>query len=283
MDACPYYSDLDDKTFLITGVAPGNIGEAICNALLATNARIVAQIRYKDVEQVALRLQLDVSASQLVVYDYDPLVARPDWYYEDGEHLFDILRERVASMGIADNGIAGLVNCIGSVSLQQAKRLEHRQIWTETQLNYLLPFVLMKQFYKYHLCYPQTQRAIVNITSIGAQKAFSGYCAYNAAKAALEIASRTCAREWADNDAGMRVNCIAPGPVEGPLQDHLISQAAWQSSCDEVTTRMKMTERIPQWRFAQAEDIAAAVVFLLSSVSRHITGATLRIDGGQLT
>jgi NAD(P)-dependent dehydrogenase (short-subunit alcohol dehydrogenase family) len=106
--------------------------------------------------------------------------------------------------------------------------------------------------------------AIVNVSSVAARGTplLSGY---GAAKAALESFGRTMAMEWGLR--GIRVNAVAPGTIKTPR--------AGQSDLAEEATRS-----IPLGRRGEPDDIANAVVFLLSDLASYITGQTLVVDGG---
>jgi pteridine reductase len=103
---------------------------------------------------------------------------------------------------------------------------------------------------------------IVNITDVGAQKAWSRYPSYTVSKAALESLTRVLARALAP---AIRVNAIAPGLV---LQSDVVPDQEWQ----------RLINRIPLKRPAQPEEVASALVFLLQN--EYITGQTIVVDGG---
>jgi pteridine reductase len=103
---------------------------------------------------------------------------------------------------------------------------------------------------------------IVNVTDVGAQKAWSRYPSYTVSKAGLEALTRVLARAFAPL---VRVNAIAPGLV---LQSGLVTPEEWS----------RLVERIPLKRPAKKEEIASALEFLLKN--EYITGQTLVIDGG---
>ena len=103
---------------------------------------------------------------------------------------------------------------------------------------------------------------IVNITDVGAHKAWSRFPSYTVSKAALESLTRVLARALAP---GIRVNAIAPGLV---LQSDIVSDEEWR----------RLLNRVPLKRAAQAEEIASALEFLLKN--EYITGQTIVVDGG---
>jgi len=103
---------------------------------------------------------------------------------------------------------------------------------------------------------------IVNVTDVGAQKAWSGFPAYTVSKAGLESLTRLLARSLAPS---IRVNAIAPGLV---LPSEYVSQEEWK----------RLVERLPLKRPASLDEIASALEFLLEN--EYITGQTIVVDGG---
>ncbi len=103
---------------------------------------------------------------------------------------------------------------------------------------------------------------IINITDVGAQKAWSRYPSYTVSKAALESLTKILARALAPQ---IRVNAIAPGFV---LQSDIVTDEEWQ----------RLINRIPLKRPARTEELASALEFLVKN--EYITGQTIVVDGG---
>ncbi len=91
-----------------------------------------------------------------------------------------------------------------------------------------------------------------------------------AAKAGVLALTRTLAVEWAD--AGIRVNAIAPGPVE--------TRGAGSRLWDSDEARASIAEKLPMGRFGSEREVAEAATFLVSAASSYITGTMLPVDGG---
>jgi NAD(P)-dependent dehydrogenase (short-subunit alcohol dehydrogenase family) len=116
--------------------------------------------------------------------------------------------------------------------------------------------------------------AIVNMGSSTARHdTITGGAAYMASKAGVEALTRSLALQVAP--FGIRANTIAPGIIETPLSFRQ------QERGDAASFFAEFAARIPLGRVGQPEDVAAAVAFLASGEARHVTGATLLIDGGQ--
>ena len=103
---------------------------------------------------------------------------------------------------------------------------------------------------------------IVNVTDVGALKAWSGFPAYTVSKAGLESLTRVLARSLAPR---IRVNAIAPGLV---LPSPYVSEAEWK----------RLVEHLPLKRPASVDEITSALEFLLEN--EYITGQTIIVDGG---
>jgi pteridine reductase len=103
---------------------------------------------------------------------------------------------------------------------------------------------------------------IVNITDVGAQKAWSRYPSYTVSKAALESLTKILARALAPK---IRVNAIAPGFV---LQSDIVPAEEWE----------RLISRVPLKRPARSEEVASALEFLIKN--EYITGQTIVVDGG---
>jgi NAD(P)-dependent dehydrogenase (short-subunit alcohol dehydrogenase family) len=110
--------------------------------------------------------------------------------------------------------------------------------------------------------------SVVTISSGSPRKTTSAMVAYASAKAALNAITRTIAADLAGK--GVRVNAVSPGLVRTTA-----TRSIWEADAGAAAG-----SNLPLGRLTEAEDIAAAVCFLLSDDARQITGITLDVDGG---
>lgn len=109
---------------------------------------------------------------------------------------------------------------------------------------------------------------IVNVASISGQRGGQGRAAYGAAKAGVILLTKVMAVEL--SPLGVRVNAVAPGPVDTDQSRETHTPA----------TRQAYYDRIPSRRYGEREEIAAAVLFLASAESSFVSGHILNVDGG---
>ncbi len=125
--------------------------------------------------------------------------------------------------------------------------------------------------------------SIVNISSIAALRPTPHAAAYGAGKAAVAHLTQTVAAHCASKKLAIRCNSVHPGFVRTPLWDRgaadLARRHGW--SVERIVADAKAG--IPLGDFTQPEDVAAAVCFLASDDSRHITGDKMIVDGGVVT
>lgn len=116
----------------------------------------------------------------------------------------------------------------------------------------------------------QRSGVIVNVSSTNDTVATRGCTAYAVAKGGVRMLTRQMALELAPD--GVRVNSVAPGMVESRFNREMLQDPQFVAEARAL---------IPAARFATADDVAAAVVFLASDGASFINGATLRVDGGK--
>ncbi len=110
--------------------------------------------------------------------------------------------------------------------------------------------------------------SIINVSSISGKVGNPGQTNYSAAKAGMVGLTKAAAKEV--GFAGVRVNAIQPGLIQSQMVDAM----------PEDVKKSRLTE-IPLGRFGEPEEVADAVVFLASDMSRYITGTVIEISGGR--
>lgn len=116
--------------------------------------------------------------------------------------------------------------------------------------------------------------AIVNLSSGAGLVPLKHRSAYSASKAGLQMFSKSLAMELAE--AGIRVNCVCPGAVETPLFRSSISAGE-----EEAAQLQAVRSRYALQRIADPDEIAAAILWLLSDEASYVTGVALAVDGGR--
>ena len=154
--------------------------------------------------------------------------------------------------------LSTVVNSAAIMPVGNPRDLELQDWDSALDLNLRAPFLIAQQAAK-----RMTEGGlIVNITDIGAQKAWSRYPSYTVSKAGLESLTKMLARSLAPD---IRVNAIAPGLV---LPSDVVTPEKWQ----------QLIEKLPLKRAATLDEITSSLEFLIKN--EYITGQTIVVDGG---
>jgi pteridine reductase len=165
---------------------------------------------------------------------------------------------QISSLFLEVESLSVLVNSAAFMPGGNTESLSLENWNTSLDLNLRAPFLLAQECAK-----KMTEGGlIVNITDVGAQKAWSRFPSYTVSKAALESLTKILARAFAPR---IRVNAIAPGFV---LQSDIVPAEEWE----------RLINRVPLKRPARSEEITSALEFLLKN--EYITGQTIVVDGG---
>lgn len=187
-------------------------------------------------------------------------------------HVGDVARDDdmtafVDAAAAAHGGIDVVVNNAGLMIEGRAGDVTPAQFRHVLDVN-LVAYYALARAARPHL---QTRRGVVvNVGSMFGALGVPAAASYCASKAGVEGLTRALAAEWARD--GIRVLAVAPGYV---LSE--ISRAA----LEDPQMGKRIVSRIPLRRYAQPEEIASLVAFLVSPKSTFITGETFVIDGGQ--
>ena len=225
---------------LVTGAAH-RLGKIF--ALTLARAGYDILLHYHSAENEALKTQSEIeSIGGRVILSQADLI--------DPAQISSLVSE-VESLSV-------LVNSAAFMPRGNTESLSIENWDASLDLNLRAPFLLAQECAK-----KMTEGGlIVNITDVGAQKAWSRYPSYTVSKAALESLTKILARALAPK---IRVNAIAPGFV---LQSDIVSVEEWE----------RLINRVPLQRPAHNEEIASALEFLLKN--EYVTGQTIVVDGG---
>ena len=240
---------------LITGALTG-IGRATALAFAHEGARIVVSGR-RDKEGNAL-------ASELRTQGVEAAFVRADVRHEDDvRSLVDHAVARFGRLDVAVNN-AGTEGKPGPVTEQSAD--SYAATFDTNVLGTLLSL-------KHELRVMQAQGggSIVNLSSTVGQKAAPGASVYTASKHAVEGLTKSAALEGAA--FGVRVNAVAPGPVETGMLNRFTGSADRKAG---------LIAGVPLKRAGRPEEIAQAIVFLTSDEASFITGQIIGVDGGKM-
>jgi 3-oxoacyl-[acyl-carrier protein] reductase len=247
---------LQGRVVIVAGAAGGGIGTTVTRLVAQSGATVVAVSRSQEnLDQHVGPLVNEEGLSVL------PVVA--DVSTDDG------VSAALASVREAQGDLYGLVNVAGGAdpSTWMPSTRVTRRDWRELFTRNLETMFFMSQAVAAELRRGNRPGSIVSISSISGMNTAPFHIAYGTAKAAIAAVTRTMALELAPHD--IRVNAVAPGVTETP---------ASRTYVDEDPERDRRA--IAMGRRGRPDEIAGAIMFLLSDLSSYITGQTLLVDGG---
>ena len=249
---------MKSPVILITGALTG-IGRATALAFAReygdNGAAIVVSGR-RDEAGNALAAELRALGAQA---EY----VRADVRHE--EEVRNLVEKTVARFGRLDVAVnnAGVEGQVGNVSEQSEDN--YRATFDTNVLGTLLS---MK--HEMRVMAAQKAGAIINLSSIAGQVGMPGFSVYVASKHAVEGLTKSAALEG--TAFGVRVNSVAPGPVETDMLNRFTG--------GDAAAKAGFLGSMPTKRAASADEIAQTILFLASSKAQYLSGQNIAIDGG---
>jgi NAD(P)-dependent dehydrogenase (short-subunit alcohol dehydrogenase family) len=121
--------------------------------------------------------------------------------------------------------------------------------------------------------------SVVMITTLSVKNPIPLLAGYAASKRALTVAAQTLAKELGPD--GIRVNCVAPGHIGGPVLDQYFRWSAEQRGVEPAAVEAEVVAQHALPKIPTPAEIAGAVVFFASDLSRAVTGQTLNVNCGR--
>src|SRR5271168_861004 len=239
---------------LITGALAG-IGRATAMAFAQQGARLVVSGRNDEVgEQLLTELRAAGAEAEFVRAD-----VRQE---EDVRRLIDRAVERFGRLDVA-------VNNAGTEGQQALLTEQSAASYAATFDTNVLGTILSLK-HELRVMIAQGSGSIINLSSTMGSRGAAGASMYVASKHAVEGLTRSAALEGAP--FGVRVNAVAPGPVDTELLNRFAAGADRKAA---------MAQGVPLKRLGRAEEIAHAILFLASDEAGFLTGEIVHVNGGK--
>ena len=244
--------DFIGKTALITG-STGGIGRATATKLAAAGAHVILNGR-------------DQARGDSAVAKIRATGGRADFVAADLSDAVSVRALAARSLKLGNGRIDILVNNAARSPGGPTKDTTESEIDEANAVNIKAPFLLVAALAPAMV--EHGSGAIVNVSTMVASFGMAGMALYGASKAALQLLTKSWAAEFGPH--GVRVNAVSPGPT----------RTEGTAGMSEALDRLAHTS--PAGVPGTADDVADAIVFLVSESAHHIHGALLPADGGRL-
>lgn len=244
----------DKPVVLVTGALTG-IGRATALAFAQEGATIAVSGR-REAEGLALAAELQGLGVAAAFF-------RADVRHE--EEVCDLVDQVVATFGRLDVAVnnAGTEGTLGPVTA--STEAAYRATFDTNVLG-----TIFSLKHEMRVMLAQGSGAIVNLSSVAGQVGFPGASVYVASKHAVEGLTKSAALEGAA--AGVRVNAVAPGPIDTGMLDRFVG--------GNQEAKRGFLASLPVGRAGAPEEIAQTILFLAGDKARFLTGQIITVDGG---
>lgn len=248
--------DFSDRIILVVGASSG-IGADTARRLANLGAKVILIARR---ENELNRLCESIGSNKCVYYNAD---------VSDSSIIEDMVNRIVEDNGKLD----GMVYSAGIVDDVPLKYLDRSRLLKTFDVNYFSFVEFVRQISRRKNYNPGMR--IVAISSVSSLLGQKAHTSYSASKAAMDATVRCLAKElW---NKGIVLNSVQPGMIRTRIYDEFIERMGSKGSAN---TALSMNQYAG---IGETEDVANAIVFLLSQEARFITGISLPLDGGTLT
>ncbi len=256
---------LTDRVAIITGASKG-IGRVMSQTFAREGARVVCTARTADaVRETAALVEKAGGRALAVVCDA-----------ADEKSVAAMIAAGVKAFGKIDT----LVNNAGDGGPTKPV-----QDYTTEDWFYTINSCLTSSYMCTRFAVPEIVKAgggaIVNISSMAGRRGLAYRIGYSSAKAGQIGMTYAMAQELAPYD--IRVNCIAPGAVEGDRIDRVIAGQAQVRGVDVAQMRKQFVARAPLNRMVTAADISELAVYLCSDLAKNLSGQVIAVNAGEPT
>ncbi len=245
---------LAGKKAIITGGDSG-IGRAVAIAFAREGADVLISYLNEDDDARDTAKFIEDAGRKAVLVSGD---------IREESHCQKIIDEAVAAFGKIDILVNNAAFQMSRKSLQEVSSEE----WDRTFRTNIYPMFYLCKFAEENM---EPGSTVINTTSVNAYQPKPVLVAYAATKGAIQNFTVSMAQLWAEK--GIRVNCVAPGPIWTPLIPSTFPP-------EEVS---KFGENVPLKRAGQPAELAATYVLLAGNDSSYMTGATIQVTGGTPT
>ena len=244
---------LAEKTALVTGASRG-IGRAAALELAKAGAKVAVNFAGNRTAAEEVVSMIEATGGQAMLVQADVGNAA------DVEAMIKAVVERFGRIDILVNN-AGITrdNLIMRMKEEDWDAVIHTNLKGIFNCTKVVSKLMMKQRYG----------RIINMASVVGVMGNAGQANYAAAKAGVIGFTKSMAKELASRN--ITVNAVAPGYISTDMTANLPEQA-----------RLELQSQIPLQRLGNPEDVAAAVLFLVSPGADYITGQTIHVDGGMV-
>ena len=245
----PY--DLENKVVLVTGASQG-LGKQFAELLCAKGARVALAAR-QVAKIISLKEELEAKGGIAYAVEMDVL---------DQQSISDCVEAVEHELGSIDVLVNNAGVAINKFFLDVTEEEYDSVLGTNLKGCFFCAQAVAKKMAN------RKSGSIINISSVLGTRPIGTLTTYCASKAGLNQLTATMALELARS--GVRVNAIAPGYIETPMNSDFFKTGPGQALINSV----------PQRRLGQLEDLDGTILLLASDASKFITGTVITVDGG---